>query len=145
MEVWLYTGWPVFTLSNRGYENSLLQIMFSANYIDQSNVTSCKWRYLGSFDHLICLNYMPEVTQNHNNKTIFVFWKKYCAIFWMHYLISWNPETICKYKFHTKSTWTWSVMGSYQMTLSDSVNRGLTLYRLTFRQKVVLFQAAKDI
>ena len=42
---------PLLTLSHRGYDNTPLLIVFSANYIDQSNLTLMRRRYFGSRLH----------------------------------------------------------------------------------------------
>ena len=50
---------PLFTLSNRGSDNFPLLIVFSANYIDQSNrnfmCLKVFQKYFRSFDHFTCL------------------------------------------------------------------------------------------
>ena len=67
---------PLFSLSHRGSDNPPLLIMFNAYYIDQSKCdfysTTC---YFESFDLLIWVDYMPEVTQNEKNKMTFIIFK----------------------------------------------------------------------
>ena len=63
---------PLLTLSHRGSDNSPLLIVFGGNYIDQSNVTFMWPKQFGSFDLLIWVNHMSEVTRKHNSKMTFV-------------------------------------------------------------------------
>ena len=57
---------PLLTLSHRGYENSPLLIVFSANYFDQSNLDFYATEGISeSFDLLIWVDYMPR----HENVT----------------------------------------------------------------------------
>ena len=57
---------PLFSLSHKGSDSSPLLIVFSANNIDQFNcdLYSDSW-YFGSFDLLILVYYMPEMTPKH--------------------------------------------------------------------------------
>ena len=115
---------PLFTLLHRGSDNSPLLIVFSAKYIDQSNLTFMRlkvfWKHL-PFDLLISVDYTPEVIRKHNNKT---------TGFKMCYLIWRNHDAICKlqssYKVHKNTI----SNGELSDPLSDRVNRGLTLVRL---------------
>ena len=69
---------PLFTLLHRGSDNSPLLIVFSANYIDQSNrdlyATESISKAL-TFDILIWVEYMSEVTQKISNKSTFIIFK----------------------------------------------------------------------
>ena len=118
----------LFTLSHRGSDNSPLLFVFSANYIDQSIVTLMRLR----FRHL----------------------QKYCTAFKVRYLIGRNHNAIYAKTFHTKFTWTRSVMESTQIIYAiakievslssncDSVNIGLTLVRLYLCNLYLLYVLA---
>ena len=86
--------------SHRGSDNSPLLIVFSANYIDQSNRNFWNvWKYFGSFDILtfeICGDYLSEVTQkrkfHHSQKIL-----QYVKITLSDWSKSWHnaTESIC--------------------------------------------------
>ena len=87
---------PLFTLSHRGSDNSPLLIVFSANYIDQSNrnVMCLKvFRKLWPFDLFnLSIYLMSEVTRKRN----FHHLQKYCAVFKLRFLIGRDHDAICK-------------------------------------------------
>ena len=87
---------PLFSLSHRESVNSPLLIMFSANYINKSIVIHlCDWKYFGSFDLMIWVDYMPEVTRKHvSGKWL----SSSSKILHCVYLIGQNQDTICKCK-----------------------------------------------
>ena len=106
---------PLFTLLHRGSDNSPLLIVFSANYIDQSNrdfyATESISKAL-AFDILIWVEYMSEVTQKISNKSTFIIFKNTALC--LKYA-NWLPVVVIMTQFAiTKFTWTRSLMGSYQ-------------------------------
>ena len=86
------------------------------------------WKYFGSFDLLIWVDYIPEVTRKHNNKMTYIIFKKYCIAFKIHNLIC-LIEIMTQYANYMVHLNTISY-GELSDPLCDSVNRGLTLVRL---------------
>ena len=86
----------------------------------------CVWGYFESFDLLIWVDYMPKVIRKRN----FHHLQKQCTAFSISYLIGRNHDAICKlqssYKVHLNTI----SNGELSDPLCNSVNRGLTLFRL---------------
>ena len=109
---------PLFTLSHRGSHNSPLLIVFSANYIDQSNwnfmclkVFWCmKYEVLTFWPFRSEKNTCPKWHENVN----FIIFKNTAMrlnyAFWFK-IMTQNPN----YKVYTMFTWTRSVIWSYQI------------------------------
>ena len=86
---------PLFTLSHRGSDNSPL--------IKHRVQCDLYWPFNRYF-------YATESKLND-----FCHLQKYCTEFKIRYLVGRNHDAMCKYKVHTKFTWTQLVMGSYQI------------------------------
>ena len=120
-------------LSHRRSVNFPLLIVFSANYVNQFNcdLHSTTW-YFESFDFLIWVDYMQEMTRKLNNRNVTIerlsSSSKYCTAFEIcrsDWLKSWCIMQIqSSFKVHLNMV----SSGGLSDPICDSINRGLTLF-----------------